>query len=285
MSREPANDEQSGRVVAAYGRRVVVEDSDGVRHECMLRGRNLRPVCADIVRFTPHRQGNVVASIEPRTTTLTRPDRRGREEILASNIDRLLVVAAPQPEPDPFITDRYLASAQLMGVDAYVVWNKVDLTDGTQPDWLGGFERLGYKVFAVSADSGTGVETLAQACDGLGMLVGQSGVGKSSLLNALIPDLALRTGELSSGSGEGKHTTTASVLHELPGGGALIDSPGVRDYAPALIEPAMVARCYIEIDALRNPAIPSTDGNDRTTHWLKKPRSAPRDANSAAAPP
>ncbi len=252
MSRDHAHDEQSGRVVASYGRRVIVEDNDGVRHECMLRGRNLRPVCADVVRFTRHRQGNVVASIEPRTTALTRPDRRGREEVLASNVDRLIVVTAVQPEPDPFITDRYLASAQLMGVDAFVVWNKVDLTDGARPDWLDGFDRLGYRVFSLSADTGTGVDALADACDGLAMLVGQSGVGKSSLLNALIPDLALRTGELSSGSGEGKHTTTASVLHDLPGGGAMIDSPGVRDYAPAPVEPAMVARGYIEIDALRH---------------------------------
>lgn len=252
MSRKAAP-EQSGRVVASYGRRVEVEDQDGVRHKCMLRGRNLRPVCADLVQFTRHNEGNVLTSIGPRTTTLTRPDRRGREEVLAANVDRLIVVAAPQPTPDPFITDRYLAAAQLMGVDAFVVWNKVDLMVGEEPEWLEGFRRMGYRVFSASAHTGVGIAELADACVGqLSIFVGQSGVGKSSLLNALVPDLALRVGEVSSGSGEGKHTTTASVLHDLPQGGAMIDSPGVRDYAPAPVEPAQVARGYIEIEALRN---------------------------------
>lgn len=219
----------------------------------MLRGRALRPVCADRVQFSTNKQGNVLTAIDERTSTLTRPDRRGREEVLASNIDAIVVVTAPEPQPDPFITDRYLAAAEGMGVRAAVVFNKIDLATDVNPEWLGVFNSLGYDTMTASAETGDGLEALAAWCNqGTGILVGQSGVGKSSLLNALVPDLALRTGSVSEGSREGRHTTTNSALHALPGGGALIDSPGVRDYAPAPIEAADVARGFREIDALRS---------------------------------
>jgi ribosome biogenesis GTPase len=253
VARANAQDSQRGVVVASFGRRVIVEDDDGNYHKCMLRGRSMRPVCADRVAFTRDRQGNILTAIEDRSTTLTRPDRRGREEVLASNIDALIVVTAPEPEPDPFITDRYLAAAEVIGVDAAVVFNKADLAANPAPDWLQVFHQLGYDTIVASAKNGQGMEELASWCArGTGILVGQSGVGKSSLLNALVPDLALRTGAVSAASREGRHTTTNSALHALPGGGALIDSPGVRDYAPAPLEPSDVARGFREIDALRN---------------------------------
>ncbi|MEO1575041.1 MAG: ribosome small subunit-dependent GTPase A, partial [Pseudomonadota bacterium] len=113
------------------------------------------------------------------------------------------------------------------------------------------YEQLDYPVFVTSASASTGIAELAAWCaEGVGILVGQSGVGKSSLMNALIPDLALRTGRLSQASGEGRHTTTASVLHDLPAGGALIDSPGVRDYAPAVHDAADIDQGFREIREL-----------------------------------
>lgn len=253
MARADAKDSQRGVVVASFGRRVIVEDGDGQHHKCMLRGRSLRPVCADRVEFTRDRQGNILTAIEARTTTLTRPDRRGREEVLASNIGALVVVTATEPEPDPFITDRYLAAAEVMGVDAAVVFNKAELAPDPAPSWLQVFHQLGYNTIVASARTGQGLAELAAWCArGTGILVGQSGVGKSSLLNALVPDLALRTGTVSTASREGRHTTTNSALHALPDGGALIDSPGVRDYAPAPLAPADVARGFREIEALRS---------------------------------
>lgn len=247
-----ANDDAgvTGVVVAAYGRRVVVRTDQHGELDCMLKGRRLRPVCADRVRVTRHDHGHVVTSIEDRDRTLSRPDRRGREEILASNIDRLLVVTAPEPEPDPFITDRYLAAAELMNAAAAVVLNKIDLWTAAPPDWLGVYRDLGYDVYATSTTLPSGIDEVATWCQGgVGILVGQSGVGKSSLLNALVPDLGLKTGQVSAGSGEGRHTTTASVLHDLPEGGALIDSPGVRDFAPALLDPPDIAHGFREIIA------------------------------------
>lgn len=242
-----------GLVVASFGRRFIVEDDDGAQHDCMLRGRRLRPVCGDRVGWLRHRQGNAIVAVEPRRNTLARPDRRGRTDVLAANLDQLVIVIAPEPTPDPFIADRYLAAAELTGVDGILVLNKIDLAQGMSRDWLEELTGLGYPLYETSASDGRGIDALATACaDRLGILVGVSGVGKSSLLNALVPDLDLRVGRLSAASGEGRHTTTASVLHRLPGGGALIDSPGVRDYAPAQIPLADVGRGFREIAELEH---------------------------------
>lgn len=278
-SRKPKDDVTdgvSGVVVAAYGRRVQVRLDDGEELNCLMRGRALRPVCADRVRVVRSDQGNVVTDIDERDRVLSRPDRRGREEVLAANVDRLVVVTAPEPPPDAFITDRYLASAERMNANAAIVFNKADAWHDALPDWFTVYEVLGYPVFVTSARTGTGIEALAQWCSqGVGILVGLSGVGKSSLMNALVPDLALRTGQLSSASGEGRHTTTASALHDLPDGGALIDSPGVRDYAPAVHDAADIAQGFREIRS-RAP-----DCRFHNCLHLNEPDCAVRDALAA----
>ncbi len=243
-------DERPGLVVASYGRRVVVEDPAGERHRCLIRGRRLRAVCGDRVTWTAHSEGNVVVDVGARDNALARPDRRGREEVLAANVDQLIVVLAPRPTPDPFMSDRYLAAAELMPDNAAIVFNKTDLETDLDLTWLGVYESLGYPLLRVSAHTGAGIDALAHQCaTGTSILVGLSGVGKSSLLNALVPDLELRTAQVSTGSGEGRHTTTSSVMHTLPGGGRVIDSPGVRDYAPPLIGLRDVAGGYREINA------------------------------------
>jgi ribosome biogenesis GTPase len=250
-----------GRVVAAYGRHVLVEDADGARHRCLISGRRLRVVCGDRVDWRPaadQGDGLVVARHE-RANELARPDRRGRSETIAANVSQLVVVAAPMPRPDPFIVDRYLAAAELMGAAACLVWNKID-ADAAPGESAAGrdaglaleeFERAGYPVLPASAKTGAGLDALRGRLAGqTSILVGQSGVGKSSLLNALLPDVAVETAEISAATGEGRHTTTASILHHLPGGGELIDSPGVRDYAPPPIPPPEVAAGYRELAAL-----------------------------------
>jgi ribosome biogenesis GTPase len=240
-----------GRVVAAFGQRAVIRDERGERHPAFVGRRGLRVVCGDEVRWQPTGdagEGVVLAHL-PRRTELTRPNRRGRAEVLAANLDLLAVVVAPEPPVDPFVTDRYLAAAEAMGCAAVVVSNKCDL-DGPAPPALDEYAGIGYPVIAVSALDGAGTEELAGALAGhCSILVGQSGVGKSSLLNALVPGSEAVTGSLSGATGEGRHTTSATVLHELPGGGELIDSPGVRDFAPALDDPALAVRGFREIAA------------------------------------
>jgi ribosome biogenesis GTPase len=244
---------EPGRVVAGFGRHVLVEDAEGERHRCMISGRRLRPVCGDKVRWArPSDQSDgLVVAIEPRHNELARPSRRGRKEVLGANIDQLLIVMAPIPQPDLFIVDRYLAAAELMDAEACVVCNKGDLEQTGDPLEAGEFTRAGYAVIETSAQTGAGLEKLAALMRGkTSIFVGQSGVGKSSLINALMPGLDLATDEVSRASGEGKHTTTASVLHHLPHGGEIIDSPGVRDFAPPTMDPASVASGFREIREL-----------------------------------
>ena len=237
-------------MVASYGQRLVVEDAQGERHPAFIGRRGLRVVCGDRVRWRRAEDGGDVTVLEllPRKTELTRPDSRGRAEVLAANIDQVIVVCAPEPAPDPFIIDRYLAAAEIMGATALVACNKADLPEATRIESLEEFEAVGYPVLRVSALAREGLDSLrAQLADHCSILVGQSGVGKSSLLNALVPGTTIATASISTATGEGRHRTTATTLYALPGGGALLDSPGVRDFAPALGDPRLAAAGFREL--------------------------------------
>ncbi len=217
--------------------------TDGTETEARIKGKRQRPVCGDIVHVEAISGETdwLITGIDERRNALTRPNRRGEAEVLAANIDRLCAVAAPAPRPDWFIIDRYLGAAELMGATGIVVLNKSDLLDASADrsddpaGILDDYRRIGYSVITCSAETGAGLAELRDALSGAtSILVGQSGVGKSSLINCLLDAEAMRTGELSGKSLEGRHTTVNSVMLDLPGGGAVIDSPGVRDYAPAI---------------------------------------------------
>ena len=241
-----------GRVVASYGQRLVVEDAQACRHPAFIGRRGLRLVCGDRVRWRSSGEGTdaVVLELLTRDNELTRPDSRGRVEVLAANIDQVIVVCAPEPAPDPFIIDRYLAAAEVMGAAALVACNKMDLPDAAPIDSLVEFHAVGYPVLLVSALAAQGLDALrAQLAGHSSILVGQSGVGKSSLLNALVPGMDVATSQISAATGEGRHRTTATTLYPLPGGGSLLDSPGVRDFAPALGDPRLAATGFREIVA------------------------------------
>jgi ribosome biogenesis GTPase / thiamine phosphate phosphatase len=241
-----------GTVIASYGQRQLVEDAQGERHRAFAGKRGLRLVCGDRVRWQPAGNGGEVAVLEllPRDNELTRPDARGRVEVLAANIDQVVVVCAPTPAPDPFIIDRYLAAAVAMGARASVACNKADLPAPGLEVALDEFRAIGHTVLLVSAQTELGIDALREQLAGhCSILVGQSGVGKSSLLNALVPGLGAGTAEVSAATGEGRHKTTATTLHKLPGGGTLLDSPGVRDFAPALRDPRLAASGFREIVA------------------------------------
>jgi ribosome biogenesis GTPase len=188
----------------------------------------------------------------PRRSALWRSNARGEGELIAANLDRLCVVMAPVPEPDFFMVDRYLSAARSADLAAVIVVNKSDLPLATgAAAELAHYTSLGYPVCSVGARSGVGLEPLASMLAGVtAALVGQSGVGKSSLIRGLSADGGdALTGALMRDE-EGRHTTTTSRRYTLRGGGGLIDSPGVRDFAPAVDHLESGALGFVEIAAL-----------------------------------
>jgi ribosome biogenesis GTPase len=241
----------AGLVVAAHGRRGILAQPDGTRLPFMIKGRHLRAICGDRVSFEPTTAGEpvLITGIAPRDNELQRlSGRGGLPETIAANVTHLIVVMAALPLPDLYLTDRYLCAARLMGATSAIAWNKADMV-GVPVAELAGYERLGCPIWSVSAATGAGIPALrAWIGAGTAILVGQSGVGKSSLLNALVPGASVVTGEISLSSDEGRHTTTASVLHPLPGGGCLLDTPGVRDFVPAIPERTAISHGFVEIE-------------------------------------
>jgi ribosome biogenesis GTPase len=194
-------------------------------------------VCGDRVRCEVDRAHDEVLAVEvlPRTNLLARANLRGESEPVVANVTQLVVVVAPLPAPDLFVVDRYLCAATAAGIAGAVAVNKSDLeANKIQPAELAAFAAAGYRIAHCSAKARAGLDELrALLAAGVNVLVGQSGVGKSSLVNALLPAAGVDVGGLMREE-EGRHTTTASRSYALDSGGALIDSPGVRDFAPAI---------------------------------------------------
>lgn len=236
MSAAAAEGEFEAEVIAAFGRHLLVRDGAG--HELRARpaGRRLSIVCGDRVRCAPDTAHDeiLVVQVMPRQTLLARANLRGDSEPVVANITQLVVVVAPVPAADFFIVDRYLCAATAAGIAGAIAVNKSDLAEPVAAQEIAALTAAGYRSVTCSAKNSTGLEALRALLAGaVSVLVGQSGVGKSSLVSALLPDTDIATGELMREE-EGRHTTTASRAYRLDSGGALIDSPGVRDFAPAI---------------------------------------------------
>jgi ribosome biogenesis GTPase / thiamine phosphate phosphatase len=228
----------TGRVIAAFGRHLLVRADGGQELRARAFGRSLAAVCGDRVRcrIDAHHEEVHVTEVLPRSGTLYRSNARGGAEAVAANLTRLLVVLAPLPVPDLFVIDRYLAAATSARLAATLIVNKSDLgVPAALGSELAVYAAAGYGALECSAASGAGLAAFAEslAPGALAALVGQSGVGKSSLVRALVPEAQVGIGELVRRE-EGRHTTTAARLFDLTHGAGLIDSPGVRDFSPAV---------------------------------------------------
>lgn len=230
--------EQVGLIITHYGTQVVVEttegDSAGQQQRCHFRSNLGSLVTGDHVVWRPGNPLGVVVAVMPRHSALKRPDPHGDMKTVAANIDRILIVVAPYPEPHANLIDRYLVAANAIDIEPVLVINKIDCIDESTRAKIHYLETtyraLGYTVLMVSTKTADGLDELRHyLANYTSVFVGQSGVGKSSLVNALLPESNLRVGGLSERQ-QGTHTTTSATLLHFPGGGHLIDSPGIREF-------------------------------------------------------
>lgn len=221
---------QPGLVVAHFGHEVVVEGESGTQ-KCHLRA-NLDLCTGDKVMWRAGPELGVVESRDRRSSEIQRPDSYGKLRTIASNVSQLLITIAPEPAPHSNLIDRYLVAAHLHQLKPLIVINKVDHSELSQVlEIEKTYRSLGYNSIHISAQDGTGLEQFKKALSkNTSIFVGQSGVGKSSLVKLLLPDEDIRIGELSNSEAKGRHTTTNSQLYHFPFGGYCIDSPGIREF-------------------------------------------------------
>lgn len=253
--------EQQGLVICRYGREFEVEalegDDQGAIHRCVSRANIGAVVAGDKViwRAGAELSGVIEARLE-RRSILERPDNFGRLKPVAANIDQVLIVIACEPEPQPNLIDRYLVAAELMNIRPIIVLNKADLVTAQNrqqiEELLALYQDLGYDTVQIvsSRHQRPQLADLPKLISQhISIVVGQSGVGKSSLINTLLPEAKLEVGALSEHTGEGTHTTTMAKLFHLPAGGQLIDSPGIRDFSLWHIDLLQLQHGFVEIAA------------------------------------
>ena len=255
----------TGTIVKNTGSWYVVRTDSGQLFDCKIKGnfrikgiRSTNPVAVgDHVGIVLQPDGvtALIQSIEDRKNYVIRKasNLSKQSHIIAANVDvALLVVTVAHPETSTTFIDRFLASTEAYRVPVELVFNKIDLLDDDQQHTLEAvirlYESLGYPCHRISAHTGQGVDQLSSSIrDKVSLLSGNSGVGKSTLLNRLIPDAQVRTAEISAAHDTGQHTTTFSQLFDLPGGGCIIDTPGIKGFGTFDMERAEVSHYFREI--------------------------------------
>lgn len=248
--------QESGVVISRYGQHADVEDDKGNILRCNIRRTLNSLVCGDKVlwrraKVTENQMQGVIEAVHDRTSVLTRPDFYDGVKPVAANIDQIIIVSAVLPDFSPNIIDRYLVATEDVEIEPVLLLNKTDLlNDEQQADiehYIDIYRKIGYQFHLVSNKTQQGIEEIqALLADRVSIFVGQSGVGKSSLTNSLLPTSNIETREVSQNSRLGVHTTTVARLYHFPSGGELIDSPGIREFGLWHLEPDRVTWCFKE---------------------------------------
>lgn len=237
-----------GRIVASFGRRYEVElEGDGALLECVTRGKKGGVACGDQVLIVPASAGQgVIQEVLPRRSLLYRSD-AFKSKLIAANVTQIVVVVAAVPSFYDDLVNRCLIAAETAGIKAVIVLNKADMVEESKAaaEKLALYRELGYPVLPLSARHD--VSPLLPYLQGqVSVLVGQSGMGKSSLINALVPEAAAATREVSEALDSGRHTTTYARLYHLNAGSHIIDSPGLQEFGLAHLKPDEIDHAFIE---------------------------------------
>ena len=238
----------SGTIIAAHGRHYLA-DAGGEMLQCVTRGKKTNVAVGDIVRLkkTSPNQA-VIESIDERKTLLYRSDQY-KSKLLAANLTRLFIVVATEPSFADDLVSRSLVAAEAAGIDAHIILNKIDVADQLPRarERAAVYGNIGYPVHELSARAAPeqAVDMLTPLLAGQSSIfIGQSGMGKSSLINLLVPDADIATREISEALDTGKHTTTFTRLYRLPGGGNIIDSPGFQEFGLYHLSEGMLERAF-----------------------------------------
>ena len=263
--------ERSGKVITRYGQRQLVEDEQGRVFQSISRQNIGFSVAGDRVLFQKIKYDEaIVTAIYPRDSELKRQDK-----LIAANIDQLWIVGALEPHYEIELIDRYLIMAENSKLPIGIIVNKIELSSNesnTYKDFMH-YKSLGYDVHFVSVKNQTNLDSFKEKLVNKShIFLGQSGVGKSSLINSLIPDLELRVNEISNKSKLGKHTTTNTTIYHIPSGGDLIDSPGVREFQLESLTELEIKSGFKEFKALSN------DCRFRDCRHINEPNCAVKEA-------
>ena len=240
----------AGLVTAAHRRHYAVALDDGRAVSCVLRGRALTVACGDRVSVEHSSDGDgVIAEVLPRTTLLYRSDAH-REKLIAANVTQVVGIVAPDPPYDDELVNRWTIAAESNGCRFALVANKRDLPgfSALEPR-LAPFAALGYPVVEICARSDAPA-LLPLLVGQHSVLVGQSGMGKSTLINTLLPDAAARVGDVSIALQTGRHTTTGTTLYRLDASSWIVDSPGMQEFGLGHVDPDRIARAFVELRPL-----------------------------------